>query len=55
MRLVGGKVAVADFSVALLPDVREDASVFDDLEQRLRPALSRAYSTGWVGLVFPLG
>jgi hypothetical protein len=30
---VVGKVAVADFSVAFLPDVREDASVLDDLEQ----------------------
>lgn len=31
----GGKVAVADFSVTLLPDLPEDASALDDLEQNL--------------------
>ena len=30
----GAKVAVADFSVALLPDLREDTSVLEDLEEK---------------------
>jgi hypothetical protein len=35
--MLGGlaKVGVADFSVALLPDLREDTSILEDLEQKL--------------------
>jgi hypothetical protein len=38
---------VADFSVALLPDLREDTSILEDLEQK--STLSRASPTKWLG------